>query len=122
MKITRERKLELNWQFKIFPVFNALYEKFKNNKLPSRAVLIGAIRDLKYKAIVEEAVDTFIVNSKYVGLLQTLSGAERFISIDHLLDSMQVLPYQQINSNIVDVENRNLITQEDADLQKHASI
>ena len=44
----------------------------------------------------EEAVDTFIVNLRFVGLLQTLSGADRIITIDHLLDE---LPASTVTSN-----------------------
>ena len=40
------------------------------------------------KGAAEEAVDTFIVNSRYVGLLATLSGADRFVTVEHLLDTL----------------------------------
>ena len=36
----------------------------------------------------EEGVDTFIVNIRFTGLLQTLSGADRIVTIDHLLDTV----------------------------------
>lgn len=69
--------------------FNTLYERYVNNKLPSRAVIADAFRELNVpKTTIDEAVDTFIVNSQFVGILQTLSGAERFVSLDHLLDSL----------------------------------
>lgn len=69
--------------------FNTLYERYVNNKLPSRAVIADAFRELNIpKTTIDEAVDTFIVNSQFVGLLQTLSGAERFVSVDHLLDTL----------------------------------
>ncbi|MBP5100891.1 hypothetical protein, partial [Pseudomonas protegens] len=34
------------------------------------------------------AVDTFIVNCRFTGLLQVLSGAERLVGVDHLLDTL----------------------------------
>lgn len=67
--------------------FNHLYERFKNTKLPARAVLIDAIREQGITDdFAEEGVDTFIVNLRFVGLLQTLSGAERIITVEHLTD------------------------------------
>lgn len=36
----------------------------------------------------EEAVDTFILNLRFIGLLQMLSGAERIVTVEHLLDSL----------------------------------
>jgi hypothetical protein len=69
--------------------FNAVYQKLVNNKLPSKAVLADMMRDAGVPdEHVEEAVDTMILNCQYVGILKTLSGAERFISIDHLLESL----------------------------------
>lgn len=69
--------------------FNALFVKFLNNKLPPRAALIDAVKDLEVPAaLAEEAVDTFVVNMRFVGLLQTLSGAERIISVEHYLDGL----------------------------------
>ncbi|MDX6769901.1 MAG: hypothetical protein SF051_10235 [Elusimicrobiota bacterium] len=71
------------------PVFKPLYEKFVGNKLPSKPVLIDSAKELNLSSeLAEEAVDTFIVNLKFIGLLKTLSGAERIISQDHLLDSL----------------------------------
>jgi hypothetical protein len=66
----------------------------------------------------EEGVDTFIVNLRFVGLLQTLSGAERIVAINHLLDS---LPTSRISADRAPsegpplaVEGRGIITQEHA--------
>jgi hypothetical protein len=69
--------------------FKQLYERFQGSRLPARAVLIDALKDLFVPTdFLEEGVDTFIVNLRFVGLLQTLSGADRIITIDHLLDSI----------------------------------
>ena len=67
--------------------FGQLYEKFVGNKLPAKAVLIDAAKDIGIPAdLAAEAVDTFVVNLQFVGLLKTLSGAERIIQTDMLLD------------------------------------
>lgn len=69
--------------------FQKLYEKFVGNKLPANAVLIDAAKDVGIDADhAAEAVDTFVVNLRFVGLLRTLSGAERIISLDTLLSEL----------------------------------
>ena len=69
--------------------FKGMYDKFVGNKLPSRPVLVDAIQEFDVSEdFAEEGVDTFIVNLRFVGLLQTLSGAERVVTVDHYLDSL----------------------------------
>jgi len=61
--------------------------------LPAHAVLTDAARDIGVDIDhAPEAVDTFIVNLRFVGLLKTLSGAERIISIDMLLGELPAAP------------------------------
>jgi hypothetical protein len=72
------------------PVFKALYEEFVGNKLPSRPVLIDSARNIQVPDdVVNEAVDIFVDNVRFVRLLQVLSGAERLIKFDHLLELSQ---------------------------------
>jgi len=69
--------------------FNGVYEMLVGNKLPASAVLMDRIREHSVaEDAAEEAVDTFILNLRDVGLLKTLSGAERVISIDARLDEV----------------------------------
>jgi hypothetical protein len=103
--------------------FRHLYDRFTNSKLPAKAVLTDAIVEFGVpRGFAEEGVDTFIVNLRFTGLLQTLSGAERIVAINHLLDS---LPTSRINVDsapshqIPDgrasaMESREIITQEHA--------
>lgn len=71
------------------PPFAALYGRFVSNKLPARAALIDTAREIGVPDEMDaECIDTFIVNLRFVGLLQTLSGAERIVTVDHLLDSL----------------------------------
>ncbi|MCA9077631.1 MAG: hypothetical protein KDA93_21575 [Planctomycetaceae bacterium] len=96
--------------------FNSVYEKFVNNKLPSRAVLIDAMKDADVSdAAVEEAVDTFLVNAQTVGVLQTLSGAERFVTVDHLLDTLPAAPADNNIDGKPATQSRSLITANAAD-------
>jgi hypothetical protein len=70
------------------PAFKALYERFSNNKLPAQQVMqdfLMAEEELS-GADAKEAVELFIVNTREIGLLRTLSGAERILTLDHLLD------------------------------------
>ncbi len=70
-------------------VFSKLHERFAGRALPARAALIDAAKEFGSAAeAAEEAVDTFIVNLRFVGLLTTLSGAERIVSKDHALDQL----------------------------------
>ncbi len=69
--------------------FQKLYDKFVGNKLPAHAVLIDSAKDVGIdSAHAAEAVDTFVVNLRFVGLLRTLSGAERIINLDMLLGDL----------------------------------
>ena len=70
-------------------VFAKLHERFVGKPLPARAALIDAVVEFNTsKEAAEEAIDTFIVNLRFVGLLVTLSGAERIVSKDHALDQL----------------------------------
>lgn len=75
--------------------FQKLYERFKGNKLPAKTALVDAATETGLeKEAAEEAVDTFILNLRYVGLLQMLSGAERIVTVEHLLDSLPSVSVQ----------------------------
>ncbi|QKD06091.1 hypothetical protein EB235_04205 [Mesorhizobium loti R88b] len=95
--------------------FRAVYERFVNARLPARAVLIDALKEAGVAAdAAEEGVDTLVVNLRFVGLLQTLSGADRIVAVDHMLDelpatTMSALPYA------APAEQRSLVTQEHAE-------
>jgi hypothetical protein len=92
--------------------FRHLYERFTNARLPAKAVLIDAIKEFDVPPrFAEEGVDTFIVNLRFVGLLQTLSGADRIVSLDHLLDSIPGLSITPAAAPLEQV-GRGIITQE----------
>lgn len=106
--------------------FNQLYERLKGTKLPARAVLVDAIKQLSVpEAFVEEGVDTFIVNLRFVGLLQTLSGAERIVTVEHLLDTVPATSKTEASRSfrapdLPETEHaagREVVTKEHADFQ-----
>jgi hypothetical protein len=70
-------------------IFSKLYENFKNSKLPAVSVLRDSVREYGIpEEFADECVETFMVNCKYVGVLKNLAGAERFLSIEHVLDEL----------------------------------
>lgn len=75
--------------------FKLLYEKLAGNKLPGKAVMQDIIRDTGSQVPEEqsaECADMFIVNAKFVGLLKTVAGAERVLTIEHVLEEMPAVP------------------------------
>jgi len=84
-----QAKARIQLAIEDIPPFAKLYEKFAGNKLPARAALIDSLIEFGVSpGLAEEAVDTFVVNLRFVGLLQTLSGAERVVTVDHFLDTL----------------------------------
>jgi hypothetical protein len=74
---------------KSIPAFRHLYEANKSKRIPSPEVM----RDSLAEPGVEEesrkeCVDVFLENAKFLGLLRTIAGAERLISIDQVLEEL----------------------------------
>ncbi len=68
-------------------VFKGLYEAYLGNRLPAQAVLADKARELGVpEEDVTECVETFTVNTKFVGVLRSVSGAERLLAIDLIVD------------------------------------
>jgi hypothetical protein len=70
--------------------FASLYESLKGNKLPAQQVMRDhLVEDQKLDAeLAKEAVELFIVNAKHVGVLRPISGNERVLTIEHVLDEL----------------------------------
>lgn len=92
------QKLETKIRLAIenIPPFNLLYAKYIGSKLPARSVMLDTLLEAKVnRASAEQLVDLFVVNTKYLGLLQELAGAERLVTKDHVLEQVSrgaVLP------------------------------
>ena len=67
--------------------FCMLYEKLKGNKLPAREVMMDnfAEEDLPTEEKAE-CVDTFVLNATYLRLLRTISGSQRLVPIEQVLE------------------------------------
>lgn len=99
--------------------FKAVFEKFQGNKLPAQAVLHDAFREAGVSdEYVSEAVDIFIVNLRFVGLLKTLSGAERIVSVDMHLDEVPSTgadrTFASPSGEAIPLQSSQLITTEQA--------
>jgi hypothetical protein len=74
-------------------VFRSLYDAFKDHKLPAQQVMRDHLIEAGAEpAEAQEAVELFIVNAKFIGLLRPVSGTERVLSIDHVLDELPAGP------------------------------
>lgn len=75
--------------------FDFLYEKVKGNKMPAKEVLADYLSDANVEDDEKaECIDTFILNAKFLGLLRTIAGSERLISIEQALEEALQKPQQ----------------------------
>ena len=69
------------------PAFKHLYEKNVGKRVPSPEVLQDSLAEIGIPEVIrKQCVDLFLENLKDLGLLRTVAGAERIISIDQLLE------------------------------------
>ena len=83
--------------------FNHLYDSYKNMKIPTNKVMEDCIIEFgipEHEA--KQCVETFIVNAKFIGLIKTLSGAERLITVEHLIEEFDKQP-RQIDTNTIHI-------------------
>jgi hypothetical protein len=70
-----------------FPAFKALYDQLKNNKLPAKEVMMDFVRERDVPSDqLAECVDTFVINAKFLRLLRTISGSQRLVSIEQVIE------------------------------------
>jgi hypothetical protein len=71
---------------RIAPFF-ALYEKLKGSKLPAREIMMDNLAEgdlpIEERA---ECVDTFVLNATFLRLLRTISGSQRLVPIEQVLE------------------------------------
>lgn len=87
-------RLQLQSRFRLgiegIPPFRALYEEYKGKKLPSHEVLKDFLQAADPAVDnLSECIDLFIVNAKFLGLLQTIAGSETLIPVEHVLDELK---------------------------------
>jgi hypothetical protein len=130
-----EARIKLS--IKSISIFDFLFEKLKGNKLPSKQVIIDIIKEfgIKDKDVAEECVDLFIINLKFLGLLKTISGNERIISIEHRLeevgDKKSISVFSESKELVPKLINKNIenacfyitpIGEEGSEQRKHSDL
>lgn len=69
--------------------FKLLYDHYRGKRLPEREIIKDMLRDSGTDVPdLDECVDTFIVNVKFLALLRTIGGAETLVSVDQLLEEL----------------------------------
>jgi hypothetical protein len=69
--------------------FEVLYDRYRGKKLPSHDVMRDTLKEAKLEITDDkECIDTFIVNAKFLGLLQTIAGSETLLPIEMLLEQL----------------------------------
>lgn len=85
-------KLKARFQLAIenIPAFKRLYDQYAAKRLPTHEVMKDTLRqsDLRIPSEQEqECLDIFIVNAKFLGLLQTIGGSETLLTVEEVLGS-----------------------------------
>jgi len=102
---------------------NFLYERCKGAKMPSKEFLIDALRETSLdKSSCSECVDTFILNAQFLGLLRTMAGSERLITVEHALEEAGKLPTPSIASSVGVVAQKAVETNSTTTLEGYESI
>lgn len=96
------KKLEarFNLAIKNQAPFDFLYEKLKGNKMPVKEVMADYLSEANVEDDEKaECIDTFILNAKFLGLLRTIAGSERIISIEQALEEVPNAPASQVDQS-----------------------
>lgn len=63
--------------------FKVLYGQFKDSRLPDQSVLRNILKEKRVaEKYVNEAVDTFVLNARFLDLIRTEAGVERLLSFE----------------------------------------
>ncbi len=69
--------------------FSKLYERFKESTLPERGALLDSMKELAVpESLLEVTTDIFIVNLRFLGLVRNLSGVERLLAEEFVLNCL----------------------------------
>ena len=73
-----------------FDIFNQLYEKLKNRRLPAKDLLQDEFVQMELEpADCEVAAEVFVANAKHIGIIRVVSGSEHLIPIEHVLEEFE---------------------------------
>jgi hypothetical protein len=69
--------------------FKALYNSLKGNRVPADSILEDKAREMNIPSDdAKECVEMFLVNAKFLGILKTISGAERVIPLEQAIEEL----------------------------------
>jgi hypothetical protein len=69
--------------------FDVIYTRYQGKKLPSHEVMRDTLKEAGLEvADPKECTDTFVVNAKFIGLLQSIAGSETLVPIQTLLEQL----------------------------------
>jgi hypothetical protein len=87
---TEREKIRVRFRLAIEQIapFRVIYENYVNTRVPAKPIIVDFLRDQNVVSAedVSECVDIFLLNAKYVGILQVIAGAERLVTLDYVLD------------------------------------
>jgi len=67
--------------------FDFLYNKLKNGKMPAKEIMADYLTEANIDDSAKaECIDTFTLNMKFLGMLRTIAGSERIVSIEQGLE------------------------------------
>jgi len=85
--IAKQISARFDLAIKRIPPFCALYEKLQGNKLPAREVMMDYFAEEELPVEDRaECVDTFVLNATFLRLLRTISGSQRLVPIEQVLE------------------------------------
>ncbi len=86
-RVTIELKFDLG--IRKTPAFLAVYEKQRNKRVPTEAILCDLLRDAGVDSgACDDASKVFLANCRFVGLVQQQAGADYIIPIEQLLEDL----------------------------------
>jgi hypothetical protein len=96
---SRERlQSRFNLAVEGIPAFKSLYEEYKSKRIPSHEVMKDFLKSTHSDVDnITECLDLFIVNAKFLGLLQTIAGSETLVPVEHVLDELKSRPFSFAN-------------------------
>jgi hypothetical protein len=89
--VTEAAKARARFQSGITAIeeFRTLHQKYCGTKMPARAVLLDELESLSVSEKDREAVaDRFVENCNFTGVVRVLSGAERIIPIEQVIEEL----------------------------------
>lgn len=98
---SEKEKVRLRFKLAIesIPAFKKLYEQYINNRLPSENFMKDFLKENEINEDeIKTCIESFIINAKYVKILKSISGAERIIPIEQVIEELPAEPESEYKS------------------------